>query len=246
MEVPFSSNDLTLLIRLILAHAVSDYFLQFTSWVEDKRLRKIRSVKLYYHILVTFLSAFVFSLNAGAALFIALTHYGIDLGKIYMAGHRYRFRTFILDQALHFIVIIVVWLHLTDNYDSLRGLISTKTPGLTFWAIILGYTLVTFPLGVVIDIFIHRWRMEIENITNEKIISLSEAGKWIGIMERTLILTFILSNQFAGIGFLIAAKAILRFRDSDIKQAEYVLIGTLMSFTSTILIGIGIRFLTEI
>ncbi len=62
------------------------------------------------------------------------------------------------------------------------------------------------------------------------------------MIERVLILTFIILNQFEAIGFLIAAKSVFRFgeiKDSNQqKTAEYILIGTLLSFSLAILVGI--------
>ncbi|MBD3335804.1 MAG: DUF3307 domain-containing protein [Candidatus Eisenbacteria bacterium] len=59
-------------------------------------------------------------------------------------------------------------------------------------------------------------------------------GLVIGRLERALILLFVLTGNPAGIGFLFAAKSILRFgevRDSQHRmEAEYIIIGTLMSF----------------
>ena len=47
-----------------------------------------------------------------------------------------------------------------------------------------------------------------------------------------LIFLFIFIGQPAGIGFLVAAKSILRFEEArQQKLAEYVLIGTLLSFS---------------
>jgi hypothetical protein len=66
---------------------------------------------------------------------------------------------------------------------------------------------------------------------------------WIPL--RTLVLTFVLFGQFQAIGFLIAAKSILRFGDKNgnnpSKQTEYVLIGTLLSFTMALFIGILVK-----
>jgi len=77
--------------------------------------------------------------------------------------------------------------------------------------------------------------------------SIGQAGKWIGVFERMLVLTFILTNHFEGIGFLIAAKSILRFGDrkegDNRTETEYILIGTLMSFSTSILIGLACRYL---
>ncbi len=57
----------------------------------------------------------------------------------------------------------------------------------------------------------------------------SAAGRWIGYLERTLILALLLSGNPAGVGFVFAGKAIARF--SERKQVEYYLLGTFASFT---------------
>ena len=50
------------------------------------------------------------------------------------------------------------------------------------------------------------------------------------------------SQYFSGIGFLIAAKSILRFSDiknaEDRKEAEYILPGTMVSFIVAICTGL--------
>jgi hypothetical protein len=61
---------------------------------------------------------------------------------------------------------------------------------------------------------------------------LPRGGQLIGLLERGLIYFFILVGQPTAVGFLIAAKSVLRFDASKRKQkaAEYVIIGTLASF----------------
>jgi hypothetical protein len=60
---------------------------------------------------------------------------------------------------------------------------------------------------------------------------LIDGGKQIGRLERALIFAFILVGEPTGIGFLVAAKSILRFEEAKQQPvAEYVLIGTLWSF----------------
>lgn len=95
--------------------------------------------------------------------------------------------------------------------------------------------------------FIWKHRAEKKPATNDKAPLLEEnglekAGEWIGYIERFLVLTFILVNQWAGIGFLLAAKSIFRYGDlkenKDIRMTEYVLIGTLCSFTIAIICGL--------
>ena len=81
--------------------------------------------------------------------------------------------------------------------------------------------------------------------SEEQELGLANAGKWIGICERTLILTFIIMQQYTAIGFLMTAKSILRFSEKESNtqlKTEYVLVGTLVSFTSAAITGVLTRF----
>lgn len=72
------------------------------------------------------------------------------------------------------------------------------------------------------------------------------AGRLIGILERILILFFVLANQFTAIAFIIAAKGIARFKELDEREfAEYVLIGTLLSATLAIIVAMGVRMIVS-
>ena len=56
-------------------------------------------------------------------------------------------------------------------------------------------------------------------------------GKYIGILERILILTLTVTGNISAIGIVFAAKSIARFNELSKKQfAEYYLVGTLLSF----------------
>ena len=45
------------LTKLVLAHLLTDFLLQPSSWVEDRQRRHFASGKLYWHVLVTALVA---------------------------------------------------------------------------------------------------------------------------------------------------------------------------------------------
>ncbi|MGE5604693.1 MAG: hypothetical protein ACM3YE_03265 [Bacteroidota bacterium] len=47
------------------------------------------------------------------------------------------------------------------------------------------------------------------------------AGRVIGILERWLIMILMLSGQYAGIGFVLTAKSVTRFKNFDEEQFEY-------------------------
>jgi hypothetical protein len=89
------------------------------------------------------------------------------------------------------------------------------------------------------------WRREMKRTSSQ---GLDKAGLWIGYLERTLILTFVLLNQFEAIGFLIAAKSIFRFGEikspQSRREAEYILIGTMISFVMAIMLGLCTTWIT--
>jgi len=85
----------------------------------------------------------------------------------------------------------------------------------------------------------------IDEIGDSNIAGLKQGGRYIGWLERSLVMLLVLANQPSSIGFLIAAKSILRFGEikdaSQRKVAEYIIIGTFLSFGW----GLLISFLTQ-
>ena len=68
------------------------------------------------------------------------------------------------------------------------------------------------------------------------------AGGLIGTLERWLILVFVVLGQYEAIGFLLAAKSIIRFKDTETSKTEYVLAGTLISVAIAVSCGLLIKF----
>lgn len=230
-----------IILQLLLAHIITDFVLQPTKWVEHKRSFKARSKYLYLHSLLAGLLTYIFLLNLEwwyIALIVSITHFFIDLWKLQFAKDD--LKMFVLDQLLHLGVILLVWLFLTSNYSEILPFLSTLISSPAILAVLTGYLIIIFPTGFLIGKATKRWQNEVEDDLKKN--SLDAAGRYIGIFERILVLTFILTLNFSAIGFLIAAKSILRFSDKSEtgarKQTEYVLIGTLMSFTITIVIGL--------
>jgi hypothetical protein len=136
-----------------------------------------------------------------------------------------------------------------QSVNWINAIITKALINYDFWLITTAYLFTIFPLAYLLGYATQRWRKDIEQNSERTATSLSEAGKWIGVFERVLVLTFVINNHFEGIGFLIAAKSILRFNDikgdNMRKEAEYILIGTLMSFASSIIIGILVSALLK-
>lgn len=236
------------LLQWLFAHLLGDFVFQTRAMVRNKKRLKAKSPALYFHCLLHGLLTYTITLNWSlwpAAIIIAVTHYLIDLWKLYRPD---KLLYFVLDQAMHLLVIVTVWALYFVPLKEWLPAIHSLSENRFFWITVTGYLLVTFPLSILLGYATQRWRLEAESGEPRSALSLSEAGKWIGIFERLLVYTFVLTNHFEGIGFLIAAKSILRFNDikgsSARKEAEYILIGTLMSFSASIIIALIVRRVT--
>jgi hypothetical protein len=233
------------LVKWIFVHLVVDFLAQSSGMVAQKRRLKARSWFLYLHCLLQ--GALVYLLAPSwnlwqVGVLVMVTHFIIDLWKIYQKNN---IVYFVLDQFFHLLVLFVLWgifVAKTDWYAKTWGLLNNN---MNVWLIAMGYLTVTFPLAHLMYYATQRWRISAEQGPWLGTNSLSEAGKWIGIFERILVYTFVITGEAGSIGFLIAAKSVLRFNDikgSDArKEAEYVLIGTLMSFAFSILTGLLVR-----
>ncbi|MDT0641732.1 DUF3307 domain-containing protein [Zunongwangia sp. F363] len=232
---------LLVLLQLLLAHILTDFVFQPTKWVLHKRKFKAASGYLYLHSLIAGILTYILLQNWKLwyiALFISLTHFFIDFWKL--IHKKDNLRVFLLDQFFHLLIILAAWVYLTYGFGEIIPFIGNFFSSTAVLAIITGYLLVIFPVGFIIGKATQRWHNEL--LEDGKSVSLEAAGRYIGIFERILVLTFILTGNFSAIGFLIAAKSILRFSDKSEagarKQTEYVLIGTLMSFAITIVLGL--------
>ena len=64
-------------------------------------------------------------------------------------------------------------------------------------------------------------------------------GEAIGVLERLLIVTFVLTANQPAIGFVVAAKTLARFKQLDDRRfAEYYLLGTLASVSVALASGL--------
>jgi riboflavin transporter FmnP len=69
-------------------------------------------------------------------------------------------------------------------------------------------------------------------------------GEWIGVLERIIALTFILTGSFTALAFVLTAKSIARFKELEDKQfSEYYILGTSASLIVALFAGMAIRLL---
>ncbi len=243
-------NEPQLLLLFVVVHLAADFYLQPDAWVADKTNRHYQSRALLLHAALHGAGIFGVCLGFAAlssvaafgyALLVFASHWLIDVGKSYFARS---LTALLLDQCLHLAVLVAIWLSIFDYFSVLT--LATLPSLLTEQVLVLGlaYLIVLKPTSVLVSIFLNPWTAHLKPLTdNKKPQSLQFAGQQIGYLERVLILTFMLLNQFAAIGFLIAAKSVFRFGElqnaKETKLTEYVLLGTLASLSCTMLIGLA-------
>ncbi len=72
-------------------------------------------------------------------------------------------------------------------------------------------------------------------------------GEWIGILERLITLTFVLTDSFTALAFALTAKSIARFKDLEDKEfAEYYLLGTSASLLVAMFAGMLVKTIVGI
>lgn len=229
-----------LLILQLIAHFISDFTFQPERLANDKNNLGFKSKLLKWHILITFITAWLFSFQLNfvfGAFAIAILHWGQDgIKKYIMVNNTTGRYSFFIDQIIHLTIIISIVL-LYNNYFQLNPIFNVPLSVKSL--LIIGcYIFSTKPSNVIIKETFNAFNIQASSTGND---DLPNAGKLIGIIERFLVLTFVIINQFEAVGFLIAAKSILRFKDGNTIKTEYVLIGTMLSFGIAIALGIIIN-----
>lgn len=226
-----------ILIKLLLAHFIGDFLLQPTTWVKDKEEKKAQSRYLYIHIFIHGLIVLLLLWDFNyclLALLLMISHGVIDAIKLYAQNENNKNRWFLIDQLLHIISILGLWVIFFKPEINLNALLLSPE----IWIYASAILFITAVSGIVMKELMSSWSKTLDENNDE---SLSNAGKYIGMLERIFVFVFVITGNWEGIGFLLAAKSVFRFGDlkesKDRKLTEYILIGTLLSIG--IAIGAG-------
>ncbi len=233
-----------ILWRLLFALFLADFVLQSDEMVKGKN--ELKNLLLHVSI-YGFLSFIVcidllsWSLVIGV-LFLVLSHIALDYWKAILTA---KFKTlnwllFLTDQALHilFILLVVTWLSEDVTYmhtivwDGFGKILSFRWLSLVIVNLFGGNY---FTQQVISSVVPSSQEPESKDYTY--------ASVFIGIMERILIMVAVLINRFEIIGYLFAAKSIIRYpevsRESNF--SNYYLVGTLSSFCWAIIWSILLK-----
>lgn len=217
----FMNDFLTL---LLVAHCYGDFLFQSKAMAENKEKRSI----LLRHGLIHGLLAYLILHQWGSWQIPVLVfglHVLIDRIKTCFPATP---RSFALDQLAHLlslagIAALAPWL----GWIEIAGLTAAQGWILTG----AGFATCVFGAGYLISLIAQEMMKDNPSLPEALRRGLKGGGARIGKLERALIFLFLAIGHPAGIGFLIAAKSILRLEEAKQQNvSEYVLIGTLWSF----------------
>ncbi len=245
---PVDLADVALLLRLVLAHVLTDFALQRAPWVEERARRGWASIWLYVHSGVAAVLAYLFA-GLWSAYWIPpvifVSHLLLDRWKSEKGDTT---RLFLLDQVGHLAVLLALWAVAVElPWAQLAAWFSSVVVQPALWVVLLSYAAVIWPTAIFVNKFTTVWRVCCEE---EGRADLAKAGLWIGRLERFLALTAILGGRAELVGVLLAAKAIFKCaearRSRSREESAYTVVGTLLSFAVAVAVGVVASWLLRV
>ncbi|MDO8881896.1 DUF3307 domain-containing protein [Pseudotabrizicola sp.] len=225
------------LALLLLAHVLADFVLQPGRMAQAKASGHPGWMLAHVGIVGAVTAVLLGVQTAEAAWVVAgltLAHLVIDAAKVGLSARLSGIAGFVADQVAHLVTLLLVaglWPQMWAN-----GLWAAHAP---LWlpaavALMAGAVLATRAGGFALGLLMRPWG-------EVGLDGLPGGGRIIGMLERGIIFLLILAGEPGGIGFLIAAKSVLRFGavKEESRLSEYVIIGTLASFGWAMLMAIG-------
>lgn len=238
-----------ILFILIAAHFLADFTFQPSALAK----RKAESFKfLLLHSLIyaaVIAVAGFFSVKVRAMLLplaiIAVSHFVLDFLRLKVdckfKNSGVQFWSFVLDQLLHVAVIGIIYFGF-ELGDYMTSILRTA---IIQWAvrelIVCGLIFVVIwdPASVFVRRLFAYLAGSAEAITTD---DEPRTGSLIGKLERLIIAVLVMFNQLGGIGFVLTAKSIARFKQFEEQGfAEKYLVGTLASTSIAIVVSFVLR-----
>lgn len=225
-----------------MAHIIGDFYFQTENMAENKK-KSLKWVLL--HCLLYLVSMLLFTLPLMSieillgAFTASVLHSVIDILKYIISRNIddsdiLDRNMFFIDQLLHIIILFLISftlvlcdvLHNTNYiFAELFNIIEVSEFRAIHWLCAL--LVIHKPANIIISKLIKQYKPEDEQEQEKD----KKAGRFIGTLERIIILIFISINQYSAIGLVLTAKSIARYEKIIKKKnfAEYYLLGTLLS-----------------
>lgn len=228
------------LLALTFAHLAADFVFQTDRLVALKT--KAWGMALHIAIVVILAGLALGTLDPLLLGIIFMTHLAMDVIKTRWMGKS--LTAFLTDQAVHMAVIFALAVCLPQTAtQGLWGRLEAPQQ-LAYYAtlaVLSGLILSIWAGGIVIGMLMDPLASKFTDARK----GIPNGGRYIGWLERGLTFTFFMIGHPEGVGFLLAAKSVLRFGDiagaKEREHTEYVIIGTMLSFGWALVVAIGTR-----
>jgi len=223
---------------LLAGHLIGDFVIQTKSMaMREERF----GILLLHAALVTGVTLLLLGqLHIAVLIIVLISHMLIDIAETHLFPDTWG--TFVVDQLAHVGILFGVSLVFSDavSYGAWTTWLSTDAQPHYLIALVgISGFLICVPVG---GVLVEKLIMPLYGELDQGVGGLPGGGQYIGWLERSIVFLLMFINFPNGIGFLIAAKSILRFgevRDpSHRKTAEYIIIGTFLSFGWALLVSV--------
>jgi hypothetical protein len=232
---------------MFLAHLVGDYILQW----DGLAMWKAREYKgVFAHTLIVGVVTWLFSLPFDTTwypwvIFLWVTHLTVDLIPLWLK-RRFGFQTqgtlemarFLLDQIAHVTFILIALMG--SGYIAIPSLANDVIIALQSnrpLAFLLGYAFITMPAWIVVEFIVYG----LINGSAPDFVRATQ-DKYVGILERGLITTFVVLGQFMLVPLVTLPRLVFEGQAVvESKQTRLYVAELLASVTLAVLIGLGLR-----
>ncbi|MFW6154191.1 MAG: DUF3307 domain-containing protein [Planctomycetota bacterium] len=240
-------------IPLLFAQVVGDFVLQTDAVARAKRERK--TLALLYHTVAHAVGAYVMLglprawpvavlLAAAHGLQDSLKERFLSRARPAEAAPGGRGTIFAVDQGLHLLIaaVLAAWLAWREAGTPLWSALA----GDAFLRVLVVVTglIVSVQVGKVLIGMLtapYAARVRRADPPGDDADTPNDIHVVIGQVERMLVYLLVVTGNMTAVGFVVAAKSVFRFGDiakaGPRREAEYILVGSLMSFTWAIFIG---------
>jgi Protein of unknown function (DUF3307) len=237
-----------LLLKLVLAHLAGDYLVQSRDVALGKHRASLLGMHLALHGALLLMVAWTEpqTLRLWIALAVLLAAHGaIDAWTSRRTPRDLRLLT--LDQGLHAVTLFAaVWIARPEQGAAISGTLAAAVRDPRAWTIGAGALGAVWAGAVLVGRIVAPFAAALGKAGEAGRPGLERAGWTIGVLERALVFLAMLLRAEALVGFVIAAKAILRLpeaRDPAHRAlAEYYLVGSLASVFWAVLLGVLVRW----
>lgn len=236
-------------LALLFAHVLGDFPLQTGRMVRGKigfRLSAFLRHSLV-HLVVAAAAVAVFTplvlwhpLTLSALAVLILGHLGLDFAKSAVVRRKPELdgaTLYVSDQLLHVVIVAMaaaVAVRYLPPAASFYGMWSDVSDIVLVYVVVISATV--FPAGYLIRYLLRPLSRQLATSRDyqaphhDSLEGLSNAGLYLGWLERGLLVVAFAMGSFTAVGLIIGAKSVARFPEFKSRAfAEYFLIGTLIS-----------------